>query len=75
MMESSTYTSNCTTDNKGDGSRCRGRDQAADFKDENGAKEYPFDVEVPIDDAIHGLQTGSREQIRSAIPALDFLHC
>lgn len=55
------YTGDCTTDDERDRSRSCGRDQAANFKDEDGAEEYPFDVEIPIDDTIHGLQTSSCE--------------
>lgn len=64
------HAGNGAADDEGDRGRGDGAQQAADFKDENGREKGPLDVEETVDDAVHGLQTGGREEIGGSIPAL-----
>lgn len=51
------HASHGATDDEGNRRGSDGADETAHFKYEDGREKGPFDVEVPVDDAVNGLQT------------------
>lgn len=69
VVGSLTYSSNSTTNNKGNRRGRNSRNQATNLKDKDSNKVRNLDIEVLVDGSVHGLQSRRGEEIGRAIPS------